>query len=133
MQLDQYQENPTLLDPHLAGLVTPLAAALRVRFPQRTLDGTPETTLNVEALGAICRFLWALATVRRVVMLSYCWKAISTHLEHMCRSTRLVLESLAIVLLADTSVIGAFGGFEGLVTHPEKLFFTALHPESINL
>ncbi len=59
-QLTRYQEQPQLLDPHLASIVGPLAAVLREKAGA---EGAPDDTA---ALIAVSRLLWAVATVRRV-------------------------------------------------------------------
>jgi tubulin-specific chaperone D len=56
--LDQYQEQPQLLDPHLEGLVTPLAARLSGVAESLQDDGLFAAAMQ------ICRLLQALVTVR---------------------------------------------------------------------
>jgi hypothetical protein len=58
-QLTRYQEQPQLLDPHLASIVGPLAAVLREKAGA---EGAPDDTA---ALVAVSRLLWAVATIRR--------------------------------------------------------------------
>jgi hypothetical protein len=55
-QLEKYQEQSQLLDPHLPGLVTPLAGRLR----DLSLTENPD----LDEVLVVSRALWAAATTR---------------------------------------------------------------------
>ena len=57
MQLSRYQEQPQLLDPHLSGIVEPLAGVLRGSAGA----GAPEDLAVIQGISSL---LWAVATIR---------------------------------------------------------------------
>ncbi len=61
VQLEKYHEQAQLLDPLLATLVTPLSAVLR-------REANSESEPDMAAVQTASRFLWALVTVRSILI-----------------------------------------------------------------
>ncbi len=57
LQLEKYQEQAQLLDPHMEGLIRPMAAILREQARSKQ-SADMNITLNV------CKILWTAASVR---------------------------------------------------------------------
>ncbi len=67
-QLARYQEQPSLLDPHLEQLMEPLATALQ----SITLAMSSTGHTDVQAVQAVCQMIWRLCNTRYVVRCTMC-------------------------------------------------------------
>ena len=76
MQLEKYQEQAQLLDPHLEAMITPLAGLLMHA-------ALMPSSINIQVVQHVSKMLWSIASAR---CLFYIY-----HFDHACCQVQFVL------------------------------------------